>query len=163
MGDKTGYALYYEDYVSNWITPEYGFWRKINDEPDLAKDDFLELEDLTYKSLTINQLYAGTIFQDVLLGLKKMPETLPDFDKYLRFVSINFGLSGLLTVHTPREVIDGYDDPLIQQLNSMPIYEGGDSTTSPTLSMANPPTHPPNNTVAFFTGEDDYEMTRVYG
>ena len=45
----------------------------------------------------------------------------------------------------------------------MPIYMGGDATTSPVLALNNPPTHPTNNTVAFFTGEDDYRMTRVYG
>ena len=40
---------------------------------------------------------------------------------------------------------------------------GGDATTSPILALNNPPTHPTNNTVAFFTGEEDYTMTRTYG
>lgn len=100
----------------------------------------------------------------MLLGIS-VPSTsiFPDFEKYLRFVTVNFGLSGLLGYYTPREVIEGYNDPLIQQLNSMPIYEGGDITTSPFLAMNKPPTHPANNTVAFFTGEEDYTMTREYG
>jgi len=45
----------------------------------------------------------------------------------------------------------------------MPIYEGGDNTTSPFLSLSNPPTHPTDNIIAFFTGEEDYTMTREYG
>ena len=84
-------------------------------------------------------------------------------DEYLRFVTINFGLSGLLTVRTPREMIEGYNDPLVEVISTTPIYMGGDATTSPFLALNNQPTHPTNNTVAFFTGQDDYEMTRVYG
>ena len=87
----------------------------------------------------------------------------PDMQTYLRSVTVNFGLSGLLMYRTPRDVIEGYTDPLVATLAEIPIYMGGDATTSPFLAMNNPPTHPPNNTVAFFTGEDDYEMTRVYG
>ena len=60
-------------------------------------------------------------------------------------------------------MIEGYTDPLVAQLASMPIYEGGDKTTSPVLSLVHPPTHPSNNTVAFFTGQEDYTMTRQYG
>lgn len=79
-----------------------------------------------------------------------------NFDGYLRSVAINFGLSGVLTVRSPREVIEGYTDPLVAQLATMPIYMGGDATTDPVLALNNPPTHPTNNTVAFFTGVDDY-------
>jgi len=79
-----------------------------------------------------------------------------NFDGYLRSVAINFGLSGVLTVRSPRELIEGYTDPLVAQLATMPIYMGGDATTDPVLALNNPPTHPPNNTVAFFTGVDDY-------
>ena len=97
------------------------------------------------------------------MGITTPPEYLPQFEKYMRFLTTNFGLSGLLGWYTPREVIEGYYDPLIETLNSMPIYEGGDSTTSPFLAMNIPPTHPSDNTVAFFTGEEDYTMTRTYG
>lgn len=37
----------------------------------------------------------------------------PSFDGYLRSVAINFGLSGVLTVRTPKEMIEGYTDPLV--------------------------------------------------
>jgi len=30
------------------------------------------------------------------------------------------------------------------------------------LSLDKPPTHPDDNTVAFYTGEDNYELTRTY-
>ena len=44
----------------------------------------------------------------------------------------------------------------------MPVYQGGDQTTSPFLAIDMPPTHPVNNPIAFFTGENDYLMTRTY-
>ena len=87
----------------------------------------------------------------------------PGLDGYLRSAAINFGLTGVLCYRTPREMIEGYNDPLIEALAQLPIYLGGDNTTSPVLSMLDPPTHPTDNQVAFFTGEDDYKMTRVYG
>jgi len=40
---------------------------------------------------------------------------------------------------------------------------GGDNTTSAFLALNNPPTHPTDNNVVFFTGVDDYKMTRQYG
>ena len=81
----------------------------------------------------------------------------------MRSIAINFGLSGVLTIRSPREMIEGYTDPLVAELATMPIYMGGDKTTSPVLALVNPPTHPTDNTVAFFTGQEDYTMTRRYG
>ena len=99
----------------------------------------------------------------MLLFPQQTPSYFPEFDSYLRFITVNFGLSGLLTYRTPREVIEGYTDPLVETINATPLYMGGDNTTSAFLALNNPPTHPTGNTVAFFTGEDDYEMTRQYG
>ena len=60
-------------------------------------------------------------------------------------------------------MIEGYVDPLFETLNETPIWKGGDNTTSSFLSLAKPPTQPNNNKVAFFTGEQDSQMTRKYG
>ena len=40
---------------------------------------------------------------------------------------------------------------------------GGDQTVSPFLSLDAPPTHPKNNQISFFTGEDNYKLTRSMG
>jgi hypothetical protein len=40
---------------------------------------------------------------------------------------------------------------------------GGDNTTSAFLAFKNLPTNPTDNNVVFFTGVDDYKMTRKYG
>lgn len=73
---------------------------------------------------------------------------------------------GIFTERSPRELIEGYTDPLIQSLTTMPIFKGGDNTQSPFLSIITAPTAPVMNKIAFFMGTDDtpwsYLMTRSY-
>lgn len=90
-------------------------------------------------------------------------DLFPAFNTYLRFTTVNFGLEGLITIRTPREMTEGYTDELVATLNETPLYMGGDNSTSAFLALNDPPTHPKNNTVAFFTGENDYQETRTYG
>jgi hypothetical protein len=52
--------------------------------------------------------------------------TTPAFKNYLKYISINIGLNGAFISATPREFIEGYNDPLLDTLISMPVYEGGD-------------------------------------
>ena len=84
----------------------------------------------------------------------------PDFDDYLRFVTINFGMEGMLTVRSPKEMIEGYTDPLVEELNATPVYMGGDQTSSSFLAIKFPPTTPTDNRVTYLTGEDNYLFTR---
>jgi hypothetical protein len=72
------------------------------------------------------------------------------------------GLGGIFVERTPYEYITGYEDPILKQLSLLPVYMGGDQTVSPTLSIASSPTTPPNNNIRFFTGVDDYSLTRSY-
>jgi hypothetical protein len=48
----------------------------------------------------------------------------------------------------------------------MPVYQGGDTTNSPFLSIDQSPTNPANNSMAFLSGEGDeqydYLFTRSY-
>ena len=48
------------------------------------------------------------------------------FDQYLRSVALNFGLSSLLTIRSPKEMIDGYIDPHLEKLSQTSILKGGD-------------------------------------
>mmetsp|Transcript_19682 Transcript_19682/g.14417 ORF Transcript_19682/g.14417 Transcript_19682/m.14417 type:complete len:112 (-) Transcript_19682:201-536(-) len=62
---------------------------------------------------------------------------------------------------TPREVIEGYYDPLIEYLSTIPVYMGGDSTTNPFMAVNLSPLTPgSDNAVGYFSGEDDYMKTR---
>ena len=67
----------------------------------------------------------------------------------------------MFTERSPREVIEGYLDPLIENVNQKPVYNGGDSTIDPFISVNQPITNPPDNPIAFFTGTDNYLYTRM--
>ena len=53
-------------------------------------------------------------------------------------------------------MIEGYTDPLIDNLNQVKVYKGGDNTTSPFLALKKMPTNPSNNSISFFTGQEKY-------
>lgn len=88
--------------------------------------------------------------------------TTPAFKNYLKFITVNIGLNGAFISATPREFIEGYNDPLIETLISMPVYEGGDQTRSPFLALDMPTYHPVDNPIVFMTGADDSKNTRQY-
>ena len=87
-----------------------------------------------------------------MLGVETM-HYMPRLDDYLRFVTVNFGLNGLMTERTPREVIEGYEDPLLQRLHDLEVYKGGDSTRPTTLALVSLPNSPINGSASFYTGE----------
>ena len=164
---STNYVENYRQYSQLFVSPELSNF--------IAKSDQTSPEGATiadvYQSFNSSGLYNGKIFQDILMDFPtKAPDggdwsnvwTTASFQSYLRYVTLNFGLTGMFTYRTPREMIEGYDDPLIMQLSETPVYQGGDQTTPPKLALDNPPTHPKDNPVSFFTGEDNYKNTRRY-
>ena len=89
--------------------------------------------------------------------------TQPNTVEYLRYLTLNLGLGGLFTKQTPRNYIEGFNDPALEVLKATPVYMGGDQTVDPFLSIDTPPTHPKDNQISFFTGVDSYELTRTMG
>ena len=78
-------------------------------------------------------------------------------------------MHGIFTVQTPRRIIEGYNDTLIEDLIKTYIHKGGDQTNSMFLSLNKAPTNPSDNTIAFFSGQADsdsdeksYLLTRLY-
>jgi CD36 family len=117
----------------------------------------------------ITFMQAGRLFNqetigDILLNLEqktyKPTFTNPSFARYLRFIIIEQGLNGIFQSRTPREYIDGFYDPLVYQIAQTPVYAGGDQTNDPFMAINMSPTSPPNNTIVFFTGTDDFLYTR---
>ena len=49
--NSTGYVLNYPDYVSGWITPEFGYWKDMNDQPGLSSSEYQDAHDLTYQGM----------------------------------------------------------------------------------------------------------------
>jgi len=136
------------------IAPELSYWSQKSGEPvpDATIFD-------TYQSFNASGLFNGKIFQDVFLSYMNANcsnvWTTPAFKNYLRFISVNFGLNGAFISASPREFIEGYTDPLLVTLNSMPVYEGGDQTRAPFIALNMPTTHPVDNPIQLMSGEDD--------
>ena len=116
----------------------------------------------SYIFLDTTYLYSMKAFKITILDYMYIPSYFPNLQDYLRSVTINFAMSGLVKQRTPRELIEGYNDTMIESLHEVPLYEGGDATAQAYYSLSNPPQRPANSSVAFFTGQNDYKMTRQY-
>ena len=62
---------------------------------------------------------------------------------------------------TAREVINGYEDPLLYEINQVPIYKGGNQTSEYIQSLLRTPQAHNNVKISMFSGiEDEYLQTR---
>ena len=66
-GKTDGYVMHYGDYASGWITPEYGFWKAMNELDNLPAEDYEAAIEMTYTIFNTTGLYSAGFFQDVLL------------------------------------------------------------------------------------------------
>lgn len=83
--------------------------------------------------------------------------------KFIRYISLEEGLKGLFVLRTPKEVLEGYIDPLFYEISQKPIYDGGNQTFNVYQSYKSPPQAPKQVNVAFFTGTDgDYLSIKKY-
>lgn len=44
---------------------------------------------------------------------------------YFNFITLEDGLHGLFHLRSPREIIEGFKDPLLYEISQLPIYLGG--------------------------------------
>ena len=160
---STGYAVNYANYTNGWITPEYGFWKEMNDVQVLNPDDFADAMADTYLNMTIEYFFNRVVFSNTINEPSTLPAVFPSMDKYFRALTINYGLTSLLQKRTPRQMIEGYTAPIYEQLNSLDLVKGGDKTIEPFLALSELPTRPLDNKIALFTGQNQYNMTRTYG
>ena len=86
----------------------------------------------TYEGMQPSGLFNAKIWQDLWLSISDgsgswennfIGVNTPD---YQRYIALNFGFGGLFIKKTPREMIEGYIDPVLQQIYDTPIYMGGD-------------------------------------
>ena len=59
--------MHYGDYASGWITPEYGFWKAMNDLDAVPAEDYESAIAATYYAFNTTGLFNAGMFQDVLL------------------------------------------------------------------------------------------------
>jgi hypothetical protein len=124
----------------------------------------VNIEDL-YQSFNQTGLYNPKIQQDLWLNV-----TYPSFynvfvspntNFYQRYIALNFGLGGFFAPLTPRQVIEGYTDSMLEMVKSTPVYMGGDMAIDSWISAdKSAATNPNDIPVVFNTGESDYTLTR---
>ena len=71
-------------------------------------------------------------------------------------------LGGMFKYLTPRQMIEEYIDPTIEKLSKIPMYKGGSKLQNPFVSLNVPVTTPYNIDMAYYTGTDDYLLTRSF-
>lgn len=116
---SVSYAQNYANYTQLFVSPELGQFMTKSEQ---TMPDGATIGDV-YQSFNSSGLYNGKIFQDILLNFDTMAPggatkwsniwTTESFQSYLRFVTLNYGLTGMFTYRSPREMIEGYNDTLI--------------------------------------------------
>jgi len=86
-----------------------------------------------YYGAQINGLFTSKIVADLLLNYDDVGTWESNFvgvgtPNYLKYVALNFGLGGMFTYKTPRSFIEGYTDPLLTNMQMLPVIWGGDAT-----------------------------------
>eukprot|EP00331_Platyophrya_macrostoma_P009095 CAMPEP_0176424132 /NCGR_PEP_ID=MMETSP0127-20121128/10671_1 /TAXON_ID=938130 /ORGANISM="Platyophrya macrostoma, Strain WH" /LENGTH=584 /DNA_ID=CAMNT_0017805163 /DNA_START=509 /DNA_END=2259 /DNA_ORIENTATION=- len=100
----------------------------------------------TLQLLNFLSLYSATILQRAFVfsqnGMLQNFTELTNFTNpvpiltYFRYLSIEFALQGLSQTRTGNELLWGYRDPLLIQLQNTSVLAGGDPSTQPDLALA---------------------------
>jgi hypothetical protein len=154
----TSYTRVFPNYTTLiTFTPELAFYTHMANLTALK----ININDV-FMFLNSTKLYNLKVYDDVLLGTlpAASPWNVDTMKRYLRFVIIESALNGLFQFRTPREYLEGFNDPLIEDMSMQPVYMGGDSTNPSFMSCNSPPTILNKQQVSFFSGDDDYMFTR---
>ena len=79
---------------------------------------------------------------------------------YLRYLAVNVGLEPLYGKRTPREMIEGYESPLLTEMTSRSLLEGGMARASPEVSIE---WVPRTSQARFKTGADGSQPRKILG
>lgn len=60
------------------------------------------------------------------------------YTPYITYLTLNLGLGGLYKKLTPRQVIEGYMDPVLYKVQQTPVYMLGNPTISTYVSADKP-------------------------
>eukprot|EP00347_Sterkiella_histriomuscorum_P005750 403355411 len=134
----------------------YTYYTKLNYGPELGY--YLDMADsekfgLKYQDV-VEFIKPDRLFNNQIIGNiieKKKVDTYSDV-----FNTDQMG-------RTPKQMMEGYTDPLIYEQNQIPIYEGGNQLLEPHVSFKDPVHAPKIANVSLFTGAgDDYLFVKKY-
>ena len=115
--DSLRYVNQYQNYSQLAVSPELGEYLVTTSQTSPA----VTIADV-YQSFNVSGLFNGKIYQDIWLDVPTVGPggtkwsnawTTPSFQEYIRFVTTSYGLTGIFTYRSPREMIEGYVDPII--------------------------------------------------
>lgn len=83
-----------------------------------------------YRSFNISGLFNMVPYGNVLMDVTSKTDSnvwvTKGFNLYFRWIVLNGGLNGMFIKSTPKDYLNGFNDPLIATLNDLPVYLGGD-------------------------------------
>lgn len=158
------YVTYYSGYTINQYPTELAFYGTITEHFDIVG---ISIDDV-YKSFQIGGFFNWHGFQDIWVGYDPMNWVSGyvnvNTKSYFRYLTLNFGLGGIITKKTPNQMITGYTDPVLEKIRTKKVYLGGDATINSWIQIDPPNSRAPTgNVVSFLTGETEEESTRQYG
>jgi hypothetical protein len=157
------YTNLYANYTLLEFPPEAFYFQLMNTNEFLQAVTTADV----YQSMNATGLFNPKVLQDIWLDYYD-PNWSNVFTSsnsvyYFRYLALNFGLGGFFKLLTPRQVIEGYQDAVLIELQQRPVYMGGDLTVDPWVSIDNNPVSKPANAeVTFNTGTDNSTMTRQF-
>lgn len=133
----SSYTELYSDFTTLKFPPEVYYFAAISSYDFPAEVTIFD----TYQGFNNTGLFHNKVLQDILLDVYN-PDwsnvfTAPNSQYYVRYTGLNFGLGGFFTEMTPRQVIEGYTDPILAKFQALPIYAFGDMTLNTWISADN--------------------------
>ena len=159
IGTNESYVRAFPSWTVLSFTPELGYYLGKAELPQFQVN-VSDVLSFMQPNRLFNQEIIGDIMVNKTIKSYSPVFTNPQMAQYLRFIIIEAGLNGIFQYRTPREYIEGFIDPTVYQMSQQPVYQGGDQTNDPFMSINNSPAYPKNNSMAFFTGTDDSAYTR---
>lgn len=138
-------------------TPELAYYLEMSESPAVT----FKIESLMNYT-NVNYLFNLGVTGDIFMQFTKTSPLFIEAGmlKYTRFITLEAGMFGMFYKKSPRQYIEGYRDPLLTQLSSMPMFMGGDRTNPPVMSINDAPTTSGVIPVWYLTGEDDKAKLR---
>ena len=103
------YSRMFEDFTILNFTPEISYFLMRAELPPLPGT----IDD-TWNYLNISRLFNLKVIQDILLDYDPNdPFNNEQTRRYIKFITLEKGFFGMFYYMTPRDYIEGYDDPLI--------------------------------------------------
>jgi hypothetical protein len=125
------YVYFYAGYSMLQYPPEVYYFAAINGNDFPAEVTVFD----AYQGFNSTGLFNPKIIQDIWLDYMD-PNWANTFTSpyslyYIRYVTLNLGMGGLFMPLTPSAAFNGYTNPFLEKMQSLPVYMGGSVSPLP--------------------------------